>query len=124
VLRVPQVRALRRAEQEHGIVIGLDCTLRVLCVHTAVVGTADFAHAQCRDVFRELIRHNCVKFAYVHNHPGGCRRPSKVDREVTRWLRRAGRWLGIPLLAHVIVPGGSGDPVDVRPARARARTAA
>jgi len=113
VLRLPQIRSLRAAEQEHAYVVGLDSAMVVQCIHLAAVGTVDLVHPTARDVFRELIRHNCVKFIYIHNHPGGERRPSAGDREVTAWLRQAGTWLGIPLVAHVLVPGTNGEPVDV-----------
>lgn len=113
VLRVPAIRALREAEQEHAYVLGLDSELRVLVVHLVAVGTVDVVYPHARDVFRELIRHNCVKFIYVHNHPGGGAVPSVGDQMVTQWLRQAGRWLGIPLLAHVLVPAGRKQPVDV-----------
>lgn len=115
VLRVPQVRALREAEQEHCYVLGLDSDMRVLVVHLVAVGTANIAYPHARDVFRELIRHNCAQFIFIHNHPGGGARPSGGDHEVTAWLRHAGEWLGIPLVAHVLVPGGRRPPVDVGP---------
>ena len=116
LFRLPEMRRLRHAEQEHAYAIGLDSTGRVLVVHLAAVGTADIVHPQARDIFRELIRANATRFIYVHNHPGGHRRPSKGDREVTRWLINAGRWLGIPLDAHLLV-AGDGDPVEVKPPR-------
>ena len=112
VLRLPQIRALRKADQEHNYVIGLDSSLAVLCIHLAAVGTVDLCHSHARDVFRELIRHNCSQFIFVHNHPGGGP-PSAGDQDVTDWLRKAGNWLGIPLVAHVLVPGESEDPRDV-----------
>ena len=113
---LPEIRRLRHAEQEHASAIGLDSAGRVLVVHLAAVGTADIVLPHARDIFRELIRANAVRFIYVHNHPGGGRRPSKGDREVTRWLMDAGQWLGIPLDAHLLV-AGDGDPVEVKPPR-------
>ena len=95
--------------------LGLDSDMRVLVVHLVAVGTANIAYPHARDVFRELIRHNCSQFVFVHNHPGGGAIPSGGDREVTAWLRHAGEWLGIPLVAHVLVPGGRRLPVDVGP---------
>lgn len=119
VFRLPEVRALRDAEQEHQYAVGLDHQLMVLVVHLAAVGTVDSVRAPPRDVFRELIRHNCSQFVFIHNHPGGQRRPSRNDREVTAWYRCAGDWLEVPLVAHVLVPGRNGPPVDVPPSRVR-----
>ncbi len=106
------MRALRDAEQEHNYAIGLDGGGRVLVVHLAALGTVDIVQSHARDVFRELIRHNCARFLFVHNHPGGPRRASKGDRLVTAWLRSAGEWLGIPLDAHLLI-AGDGDPIAV-----------
>lgn len=123
LFHLPEMRQLRHAEQEHAYAIGLDSAGRVLVVHLAAVGTVDVVHPHTRDIFRELIRQNCTRFLYVHNHPGGDRRPSKGDREVTRWLTDAGKWLGIPLDAHLLV-AGEGEPVTVRcPVTRRGRLA-
>lgn len=114
VLKLPEIRALRLAEQEHNYAIGLRSDMRVAVVHLAAVGTVDSVQSHARDVFRELIRHNCAKFVFVHNHPHGGAVPSRSDREVTKWLRHAGEWLGIPLQAHVLVVGHSRRrPIEV-----------
>lgn len=106
VLRVPEIRRILRAEQEHQYVLGLDATLRLVVVHLVCVGTSDYAQGHARDVFRELIRHNCHRFVLVHNHPYGGVMPSESDRSVTAWLRQCGEWLEIPLQAHVVVAEG------------------
>ena len=43
----------------------------------------------------------------VHNHPAGNPEPSREDLEVTRAVARASDIVGIPLVDHVIVGGGS-----------------
>jgi len=112
VLRVREIRAIVRAEQEHTYVLGLDAALRVVVVHLAALGTSTIASPHARDVFRELIRKNCHRFVFVHNHPAGGG-PSDSDRDVTAWLRQAGEWLGIPLQAHVVVSAYQ-EPVEAR----------
>ncbi|HNB04350.1 MAG TPA: JAB domain-containing protein [Thauera aminoaromatica] len=106
VLRVPEIRQLLHAEQEHQYVLGLDVNLRLIVVHLVCVGSVDQAQGHARDIFRELIRHNCHSFVLVHNHPYGDVVSSKGDRAVTAWLRQCGEWLGIPLQAHVVVANG------------------
>ena len=43
----------------------------------------------------------------VHNHPSGNPKPSASDRELTANLCRAGEYLDLPVLDHVIVAGGA-----------------
>lgn len=111
VLRIPQISAIRSAEQEHQYVLGLNRMLRLVIVHLVAVGTVDQVQCHARDIFRELIRHNCTSFVLVHNHPGGDP-PSQGDEEMTEWVRNAGEWLGIPLIAHVLVTATSVHEVD------------
>lgn len=94
------------AEQEHGYVLGLDSQHRVVIKHLAALGTVDHVHVSPRDVFRELIRANCVAMIVAHNHPSGSTTPSDTDDALTRQLTDGAKLLGIDLLDHVIVASG------------------
>ncbi|HEX9957204.1 MAG TPA: JAB domain-containing protein, partial [Fibrella sp.] len=39
----------------------------------------------------------------AHNHPSGNLTPSQADKDLTRKLKEAGRFLDIPVLDHLIV---------------------
>lgn len=91
------------AEQEHFYVLGLDCKHQVTVTHCAAIGTVDRVSVAPRDVFRELIRHNCAVFMVAHNHPSGDPHPSSGDLQLTLELQLAGELLGIQLLDHLII---------------------
>lgn len=97
---------LAEAEQEHYYVLGLDSRHRVLVTHCAAIGTVDRVQVTLRDVFREVVRHNCAAIVCTHNHPSGDPAPSGTDHELTHQLLQAARLLGIPLLDHVVIGRG------------------
>lgn len=113
VLRIPEVRDLRRAEQERGVVVALTNDLHHLGSAVVFVGTADEVWVHPRDVFRFLLRRNACSFVFVHNHPHGPRVPSPEDRALTLRLERAGDVVGIPLVRHLLVCPGTSDPLPI-----------
>ncbi len=65
------------------------------------------APLQPRDAMRAAVRDAASACVLVHNHPAGNPEPSREDLEVTRAVARAADIVGIPLVDHVIVGGGS-----------------
>src|SRR5579872_2318432 len=86
---------LKSVEQEHMVVLGLNARHRVLTKHCIAIGTVDKVNVALRDVFRELVRHNCACLIAVHNHPSGESDPSPQDEALTQRFRQAGELLGI-----------------------------
>lgn len=72
-------------------------------------GILDASLIHPREVFRSAILSNAASIILVHNHPSGDASPSAEDRAVTRQLSRAGKALGIPVLDHVVIGGGTGS---------------
>ncbi len=70
-------------------------------------GGLNFAAAHPREVFREAVKENAGAIILAHNHPSGDPTPSASDRKITRVLAQAGKLLGITLLDHLIVAGGT-----------------
>jgi DNA repair protein RadC len=70
-------------------------------------GILDASLIHPREVFRPALEVSAAAVILVHNHPSGDPTPSAEDLRVTRQLREAGRILGVPVLDHVIVAGGS-----------------
>jgi DNA repair protein RadC len=70
-------------------------------------GILDAALIHPREVFREAIVESAAGVILVHNHPSGDPSPRREDRVVTRQLAAAGSAVGIPVLDHVILGGGS-----------------
>lgn len=91
--------------QEVVLAIGVDIRNGVLDIVEIARGSGGHVEVEPRDVFRVLIRMGAAGGIVVHNHVGADPDPSDEDRELTERLREAGRFLGIPLIDHVIVCG-------------------
>ena len=48
-----------------------------------------------------------VHIILVHNHPSGDPSPSKEDYDITKRIQKAGEFLNIPLVDHVIIGDNS-----------------
>ncbi|MGD0253233.1 MAG: JAB domain-containing protein [Verrucomicrobiota bacterium] len=67
------------------------------------LGTLDSIWTTPREVFRTAILHNAFAVVIAHNHPSGDPTPSESDIKITRELIRAGQYLRIDLLDHIIL---------------------
>ncbi len=54
-------------------------------------------------IFKSALEHLASAIILVHNHPSGNLKPSQTDRDLTRKLKEAGKYLDIPVLDHVII---------------------
>ena len=66
-------------------------------------GLLDTILVHPREVFRAAIAANAAGIVLVHNHPSGDPTPSEADIKVTRDLIRAGQFLKIEVVDHVII---------------------
>ena len=78
-----------------------------ICQRQITRGILDASLIHPREVFRDAIVLRAAALILVHNHPSGNPEPSPEDLKVTRQLGRAGEQLGIPVLDHIIVAGGT-----------------
>ncbi|MGI9627020.1 MAG: RadC family protein [Longimicrobiales bacterium] len=78
-----------------------------ICSRQVTRGILDASLVHPREVFRDAIVSRAASLVLVHNHPSGDPEPSREDVLVTRRLVRAGDELGIPVVDHVIIAGGS-----------------
>ncbi len=67
--------------------------------------------------FRQAVRMGASKVVMLHNHPDGSRNASKEDMELTEYVKKALRYLGIELKAHYIAADGGLYPISLQPAR-------
>lgn len=100
----PLLRDLRQ-EEFHALL--LNTQHRVLRTVLVTRGILDAALIHPREVFRPAIVECASGVILVHNHPSGDPSPSREDGSVTEQLVSAGRAVGIPVLDHVIIGGGS-----------------
>jgi DNA repair protein RadC len=92
--------------QERFAILLLDVKHRLLGTQIISIGTATETLAHPRDIFREVLRQGAIRVIVAHNHPSGNVEPSPEDIALTRQLLEGARFLGIPLLDHLILGNG------------------
>lgn len=98
--------------QERFAVLILDVKHRLIATQVITIGTATETLAHPREIFREIIRQGGTRAIIAHNHPSGNVEPSAEDINLTRQLLEGARFLGIPLLDHLIL--GNGNHLSLR----------
>jgi DNA repair protein RadC len=93
--------------QEVFFVIGIDIRNGLLDVVEVCRGSVHSVEVHPREVFRPLVRMAAAAGVIVHNHPTGDPTPSPEDIDLTRRLRAVGDMIGIPIIDHVVVGGGT-----------------
>jgi len=95
------------ADREHCLSVLLDTKHRVLRTLTVSIGSIDHTFMTPHGIFRDALLTNAAAVILAHNHPSGDPEPSRDDERVTRRLVESGRLLGVEVLDHVVVGGGS-----------------
>lgn len=90
-------------DKEHMFVIGLAPDLQIKYVDLVHVGTLKFCFAHPREVFRRAVSLAASSIILVHNHPSRDVAPSPEDFKATYRCMAAGKVLGIPVEASLIV---------------------
>lgn len=85
----------------------LDNRHRVLAFDELFRGTIDGASVHPREVVRACLRHNASAVIFAHNHPSGVAEPSAADRAITHELTHALQLIGVRVLDHLVIGGGS-----------------
>ena len=85
----------------------LDQKQRVIRSVILSTGTIESSISHPRDMFRVAMLAHASHVVAFHNHPSGDPLPSVADRLITRRLLEAGELIGITLLDHIILGGGS-----------------
>ena len=98
---------LSRETKEHFIALHLDTKNKIVCVDTISVGSLTSSIVHPREVFKSVLLSSAASIAIIHNHPSGTPEPSRDDINITKKLKAAGDFLGIPVLDHIIIGNGS-----------------
>jgi DNA repair protein RadC len=96
-------RELAHYAQERFAILLLDVKNRLLGTKLITIGTATETLAPPREIFREVLKQGATKIIVAHNHPSGSTEPSQADIELTRQLLAGAKFLGVPLLDHLIL---------------------
>jgi len=98
---------LSRETKEHFIAIHLDTKNRIICIDTISIGSLTGSLVHPREVFKSVLLSSAASIALVHNHPSGTAEPSADDISITKRLKEAGSFMGIPVIDHVIIGNSS-----------------
>jgi DNA repair protein RadC len=89
------------------VVLILNTRRRVKGHYLVSIGTMDTILVHPREVFRLAILTAASAIVIAHCHPSGDSTPSEADTKVTRDLIRAGQFLKMEVLDHVIIGNGN-----------------
>ena len=98
---------LRYETKEHFLVVLLNSKNMVLQVEQISEGSLNSSVVHPREVFAPAVLHHAAAILAAHNHPSGDPTPSKEDRALTATLVEAGKYMGIPVLDHIIIGDAS-----------------
>lgn len=93
--------------QERFVVVHLDHHHRILSESLIAQGGADRCPVPVRELLSGALEAGASAIICVHNHPSGDPKPSHEDRALTKRLDQACQVIGLQMLDHVVVAGGS-----------------
>ena len=94
---------LRYESKEHFLVVLLNSKNKVLDVEQISEGSLNSSVVHPREVFAPAVLHHAAAILTAHNHPSGDPTPSKEDKDLTNTLVQAGKYMGTPVLDHIII---------------------
>ncbi|HEY0739820.1 MAG TPA: JAB domain-containing protein [Chryseosolibacter sp.] len=80
---------------------------KVIGIYEVSTGTTVNTVADPRSVFVAALKSNAVAVIVTHNHPSGNLTPSEADKQLTKDLKEAGKFLHVPVLDHIIITSES-----------------
>jgi len=89
--------------QEHFWIVGLNNANKILFAELLALGRHNRIIINPPETFRMAIYKLAVKAVLVHNHPGAELQPSQEDIDLTDHLAKAGEFLKIDVLDHIII---------------------
>jgi DNA repair protein RadC len=89
--------------QEEFKVLLLNRANQILGVYSMSKGGVSGTIVDAKLVFSVALKCNASNIIIVHNHPSGNLNPSEADKELTQKLKKAGQYLDIRLLDHLII---------------------
>ena len=89
--------------QEHFLVLYLNQSNHALKVECISNGGTTTVIADPKLIFKNALNLNATAIILGHNHPSGNPRPSEDDRQLTKKLIAAGKFLDISVIDHIII---------------------
>ena len=97
---------LKDAAEEYVYALSFNAKNRLTGLFEISHGTVNASICSPREIMQKLLMIGAVFFVLVHNHPSGDPEPSQEDNNLTIRLSESGKFLGIPLMDHIIVGNG------------------
>ena len=97
---------LRYETHERFLVVLLNTKNRIIAVQQISEGSLTSAVVHPREVYAPAIVAHAAAILIAHNHPSGDPYPSIEDRRLTEAISKAGDFIGIPLMDHLIIGDG------------------
>jgi DNA repair protein RadC len=98
--------------KEKFAVVVMDVKHLILATEIISVGTSTECCADPKEIVGVVLKHKGVRMIVAHNHPSGSLEPSPEDIQLTRQLLKAGKFMALPVLDHLII--GNGDYISMR----------
>ncbi len=89
--------------KEHFWVVGLSNINKILYIELVSLGSIKKTVVDPMDVYSWALQKSCVKLIFVHNHPGGELKPSKMDKDITDRMIQVGKIVNIEVIDHLII---------------------
>lgn len=98
---------LRYLNHEEFWLLTLNSKNRLTGAFRISIGTLTTSAVHAREVFSRAIANKAAAVMVAHNHPSGDPHPSADDDRVTEALKKAGEYLLMPLLDHIVIGNGT-----------------
>ena len=85
----------------------LSRTNKAIAKYRVAVGGVHQTTVDVRLVLKHALLHLASAVVLCHNHPSGSRMPSLADKNLTKQIIEAARWMEIKILDHIIIAGDS-----------------
>jgi len=89
--------------QEEFKILMLNRCNQILGIYPLSKGGVSSTIVDAKLIFSVALKCNASSIILAHNHPSGNLNPSEVDKKITQKLKRAGQYLDIELLDHIIL---------------------
>ena len=96
-------QSMQKNEKEIFKVLFLDAKNRLINTEDLFEGTLNSSIVYPREIMKKAINYNAVSLIFVHNHPSGNPEPSQSDKDITKNLVNAGKFMQIKILDHIII---------------------
>lgn len=107
-------KSLSELDREYFTVVNFDGENIPMNFNVVSIGDINTSLVPVQNSFKSAILTDAKAVMVFHNHPSGDTHPSDEDIRTTERLLAAGRLLGIPVLDHVIIGGGTGECYSLR----------